>query len=103
MSIKKDIKLNFRVDSSFYDMFQDKLQQSGLAQSDFIREAILYSTVKQRRCEGIEDLIYEINKIGVNINQISKHLNDSKLLDEAVMEELHLINNHLAELIKEYT
>lgn len=102
MTKNKDIKLNFRVDADFYSMFQEKLNSSNLSQSDFIREAILYSTVKQR-CKDLDTLIWNINKIGVNLNQIAKYANENSLLDEAILEEISNINNQLANIIRKYS
>lgn len=98
----KSIKLNFRVDSSFYAMFLEKLQLSNLPQSEFIRSCILNSTVKQR-CKNLENLIWNINKIGTNLNQISRYANEEKLLDEAILEEIHQININLANIVRRYS
>lgn len=102
MNSKKDIKLNFRVDNAFYEMFQGKLLESNLSQSEFIREAITSTTVKQR-CEGLNNLVWNINKIGINLNQISKHANENKLLDAAVLEEITQIHQQLATVIRKYS
>ena len=98
----KSIKLNFRVDSAFYSIFLKKLKLSNLPQSEFIRSCILNSTVKQR-CKDLENLVWNINKIGTNLNQISRYANEEKLLDEAILEEIHQINLNLANIIKKFS
>jgi len=108
--MKKPIKqFTFR----FYDNEKDKKLLEWLDQfnknynfsrNKLIKE-ILYQ-VSERKCPQIkkEDkilkLIYEINKIGNNINQIAKKVNFTKKLDRDVLEQLGEIKNKLDEVIK---
>ena len=97
----------------FYDTAEDKKVMEFLDQfnknynftrNDLIKK-ILYQ-VSEKKCPQIkrEDkilkLIYEINKIGNNINQIAKKVNFTKKLDREVLEQLGEIKNKLDEVIK---
>jgi len=112
MKNKKNLlkKFTFR----FYDTEQDKkimewLEQFGknykFSQIELIKK-ILYD-VSNKKCPQIkkEDkilkLIYEINKIGNNINQIAKKANFTKKLDLEVLEELRQIKEKLDNLLLE--
>lgn len=78
--------INFRCDENFEALLHKKMQESGLSSySQFIREAVQKSTIKQR-CQGIQSLIKEINKIGVNLNQISKYTHEKRVIDRLVLD-----------------
>ena len=70
--------------------------------SEFIREIILLGSYKvgKEECEQLQsNLLYELHKIGVNINQIAKYANIEKELDVKVLKELQKINEQLSILI----
>jgi hypothetical protein len=102
MSRNKTIKISFRVDEFFYEEFQKKVDNSGLSVSQFLRDAITSSTVKQK-CKDLSQLVYEVNKIGVNLNQITYYANKERLIDEVVLENIESINLALSNLIKRYS
>jgi len=98
----------------FYDTDEDKKVMEFLDQfnknynftrNDLIKK-ILYQ-VSEKKCPSIkkEDkilkLIYEINKIGNNINQIAKKVNFTKKLDRDVLEQLGEIKNILNKVIED--
>lgn len=102
MSRKKTIKISFRIDEQFYQEFQNKVDNSGLSVSQFLRDAITSSTVKQK-CKDLSQLVYEINKIGTNLNQITYYANKNRLIDEVLLENIESINLTLSNLIKRYS
>lgn len=102
MSRKKTIKVSFRVDEAFYHDFQNKVDKSGLSVSQFLRDAITSSTVKQK-CKDLSQLVYEVNRIGVNLNQLTHYTNKERLIDEIVLENIESINLTLSNLIKRYS
>ena len=97
----------------FYDKKQDKeviqwlekfKQNYKYSMTELIKK-ILYE-VSIKKCPKIKEedkilkLIYEINKIGNNINQIAKKANFTKKLDREILEELGEIKNNLDKVIK---
>ncbi len=54
---------------------KEKAKQCGLTKSVFLRQLILNKPVKARPPEAIHDLYVEINRIGININQIARACN----------------------------
>lgn len=70
--------------------------------SEFIRSVLLTGSynVTHEECENLQaDLIYELNKIGNNLNQIARLANTRKELDIAVLQELQKIRELLEILI----
>jgi hypothetical protein len=70
--------------------------------SDFIRQVILTQKFKTRTAtQNYERLLYEINKIGNNINQIARLYNTRGEVDIKVLEQLAKIEEMLDILIEE--
>ena len=97
----------------FYDNKQDKnilewleqfKQNYKYSKTELIKK-ILFD-VSNKKCPNIkkEDktlkLIFEINKIGNNINQIAKKTNFTKKVDLQVLEELRQIKEQLNKVIE---
>jgi len=69
--------------------------------SDFIRQVILTGKFKVPKVsQNFENLLYEINKIGNNINQIAKHCNINNSVDIKVLEQLAKIEEELSILLE---
>jgi len=69
--------------------------------SDFIRQVVLTGKFKVPKVsQNFENLLYEINKIGNNINQISKHCNINNSVDIKVLEQLTKIEEKLSILME---
>lgn len=58
-----------------HDTLKKKARQCGMSKSAFIRSLIMGRKVKARPPEALQQLYVEINKIGVNINQIARNCN----------------------------
>lgn len=102
-----DTRVAFRLTSRDYETYKAKVKASGLTASDFFRKAVL-----ENRTEivvlspEVRELGYHFNKIGNNLNQLTKRINEDHLagnLDHARYEGLlvHLvaIADYLKELI----
>ena len=61
--------IHFRVTENEYDKIKKRAQSVGMKLAPFVREMALQGWVMQRGVIEINRLIWEINKIGVNINQ----------------------------------
>jgi len=69
--------------------------------SDFVRQIVLTGKFKTTKAQqNYEALLYEINKIGNNINQIAKHCNINNSVDIKVLEELARIEEELSILME---
>ena len=66
-------------------------RESGLSLSNVIRSCINRTEIRQRQPAEINDLYREINRIGVNINQIARSVNAGIATAEDARYGLHLL------------
>ena len=79
-----------------------KASEAGMSKSEFIRNMIVYGAAHERTMFSKKDtatLIYELNRIGNNINQIAWVANANKVVDEGEFEGVKIA---LMELLSEY-
>jgi hypothetical protein len=89
----KDIRKTIRFSESEFAMIQQKLESANITFSDFARSTLLKKKIKL----PIErELIYELNKIGNNLNQIAKRVNSDDR--KSVLVELVEIERALKDL-----
>ena len=103
MSEIKNKTISFRLTPSEKEKLNELIEQHKVKNiSDFIRQVVLtgkFKTTKQ--AQNYERLLYEINKIGNNINQIAKLCNINKNVDIKVLEQLAKIEEELSILLEE--
>ena len=77
-------------------IINEKMKKIGTENfSSYCRKMTVDGYVIKKDYQEIKDLIYEINKIGTNINQIAKNVNiDNKVQDEQLKE----INNKVDDI-----
>ena len=90
--------IRFRVDDLFLLMMLDKMELAGISSySEFLRTSIQRLSIKEH-CKQLNSIKFELNKIGININQIAKNSNKSKNQEE-IVDELLKINEFLSQLL----
>ena len=82
-------------------LLEDKAKQADMTESQYLRLMISqkpndYPEVRQL----LRDLINEVNRIGVNINQIAKKVNTTGDLYPEEMEELKRMVNEIWHILK---
>jgi hypothetical protein len=83
-------------------MLREKMKKSGLhSYSDFLRLAIQQTTITER-CKGLGELLYEVNKIGINLNQLAKQTNQTQLIDQLTLQSIANIERLLRQTIERY-
>lgn len=96
--------LSLRLTEKEKEEIREKAEQLGLSVSDYVRSVLISSKSIRRKsrvdCEAIKQLVYEINKIGVNLNQIAKEVNSIRDIDIQVLESLRNIEYALVELLE---
>ncbi len=101
---KKRHRITIRLTDEELNKIREKAKKEGLTISDLFRQSVLgKSAVRRKRkidCNVVKMLAYEINKIGVNINQIAKRINTTGEIDIQVLESLVNIEYTLAEILK---
>lgn len=94
--MSKDIRKTIRFSSDEFEQIQKQLDEANITFSDFARSAILRKKIK---LPVEKKLLYELNKIGTNLNQIAKAVN-SRNDKIRILSELVEIEKAIKELIK---
>lgn len=87
-----------------YELLKEKASKSNMTISEYVRYLTLkIKPPKKKRslkdCKQYNILIYEINKIGNNINQIARYCNKSGYVDIKTLEELEKIQSQLLSVL----
>ena len=83
-------------------LFEQKTKELGISKSQYIRNCILYgSTVKKTLLsdERADRIIYEMNRIGNNINQIARFVNKEHTVEADDYERIRKLVNALNDLL----
>mgnify|MGYP006350012877 CR=1 FL=1 len=104
----KDKMCRFRLSPELDDLLKLKSEKANLNASEFLRKFIESSSVvvKANNKKDLKELIWNINKIGVNINQLSHGLNYSIQLEKLdsynyknLINKLVIIENQLDSIL----
>ena len=68
-----------RLSDREYNLAKRKIRKSGMKQQDYLLDAILGKKIVN--LEELRDLILELKRQGVNLNQIAKQMNSYQKLD----------------------
>ena len=103
MGRKRKILVAFWLDDDEYLSLKNKITSTGLTRSDYLRKSSLDKNITI--IPGIRDLVIEIKRIGNNLNQITRCVNEgsikilgSDLFD--IKEDLKKVWKQLAETLK---
>ena len=90
----KDISIKIRLTEAEKEQLLQRSKEEGKSLSSFIRE----SALKGRSISKTDvQMIYELRKIGANINQLAKHINTLPS-DENILYSLDRINQYLSDV-----
>ena len=79
-------QLSFRVNEEEYQKLQERVQESGKNQQEYILSCVLDKKIVNT--DGIKELIPKLKRIGNNLNQIAKRCNEGGVLpSEAEVRE----------------
>ena len=93
----KFIKKTLRFTPDEFAKIEEQREKTNLDFTNFCKSAILKKRVKTKDEENFNrDLIFQINKIGINLNQIARAVNSKDRV--AVLTELVEIEKQLREL-----
>ena len=93
----KFIKKTLRFTPDEFEKVEIERAKTNLDFTNFCKSAILKKRVKTKDEENFNrDLIYQINKIGINLNQIARAVNQKDKI--AILTELVEIEKQLREL-----
>lgn len=98
----RDKRLNARATQEEYEFI---LLTAQLKNYKSISEYIIDSLVYPQNLDNkkSQNMTYEVNKIGVNLNQISRKINQLELTDtEQIFEKISMIEAQLEEILRTY-
>ena len=91
--------LQIRLDDLEKEFIRQRAQSHNYKKiSEFVRDAII--NPHQLPKKNLIDLCYQVNKIGVNLNQISRAANKQELSSSQLVHEVHLIRLALEEVLR---
>jgi len=98
--MKKDKRVTIRLNKEEYNKIKKEAINFDTTISNYIRLKILSSgnRGKIQNKKLTREFIYELNRIGNNINQIAKHCNTNKAIDRLAVIELAKIKELLEKL-----
>jgi len=99
-------RLIFRISEEDYQRFQEVVKNYKVKQAEFLRQLTLLgldSVENSLRLKLLKELIKEVHRIGVNLNQIARWVNTYKDKADArvVLDRLSEIDKDLKTLLKE--
>ena len=95
-SANKDTRLIFRLSPHDRASVISKARRAKISVSDFCRKSVISAEV--RYIEGLPNIVYELNKIGTNINQIAVAANQGRDVSKtipAIQARLSETLNHI--------
>lgn len=83
--------MHFEFNDEEYDTLREKSKQCGLSMSGFLRSLIMGKQIRARPPEVLKELYQEINRIGVNVNQIARNCNTGADPESCAKQALFLL------------
>lgn len=79
-------KMTFRLTEEEYNIIKNKVSEAGISQQQFLLKMALGKEVVH--IKEYQSVMFQIKKIGANINQIAKHTNQTGAVTRVEMEEI---------------
>jgi len=91
-SRKRTRKLNVYLLDEELAILEAKSDEAQMSKSEYIRNMIMFGAAHERTMfskKDTEALLYEINRIGNNLNQIAYRANSNKTIDERDFQSMY--------------
>lgn len=86
---RRNAQISFRVTETERQMIKDRIKKSGCrAVGEYLRRMAIDGYIFQLDNSDLKQLIYEINKIGTNINQVAHKINSENIIYQTDMDEI---------------
>lgn len=87
--LKRPIQIKFRVNNSEYVAIKDRMKDCHIKNfSRYMRQMALHGCVIVTDYSELKERNYELHKIGVNINQIAKKVNETGNINSHEIDQL---------------
>ncbi|EGT4141324.1 plasmid mobilization relaxosome protein MobC [Clostridium perfringens] len=97
----RKIPIQFYVNEDENEQIEKQIKKTKLNKSEYLRRISTKGVIVKVDMSSIENLVYEINKIGININQIAKRVNESDTIFKSEIKELQESIDEICEKISE--
>lgn len=97
--IHRTRKMTFRLNEEEYRKIKEKVEESGTSQQQFLLKTALGKEIIH--IKEFQELIFQIKKIGTNVNQIAKHSNETGIVSEEELTEVKGGLNQIWQLLKQ--
>lgn len=97
--IHRTRKMTFRLTEEEYRKIKEKVEESGTSQQQFLLKTALEKEIIH--IKEFQELIFQIKKIGTNVNQIAKHSNETGIVSEEELAEVKGGLNQIWQLLKQ--
>ncbi len=97
----RDRDIHFMTTQQEYEQMKRHMEQTGhTTLSGYLIELGINGFILNVDYSSLNDLCYEIHKIGVNINQIAHRVNARDLAAETAVQEVSMMMDTVVELVK---
>ncbi len=79
-------KMTFRLTDEEYKKIKEKVKEAGISQQQFLLKTAMEKEIIH--IKEYQELIFQIKKIGININQITRKANETGHISKADVEEV---------------
>jgi len=93
-----DKRITIRIPNELYEKLKQQTDETGYTLSEIIRIKLQGNRGEIKNKKLTKEFVYELNRIGNNINQIAKHCNTNKVIDRLAVLELAKIKELLEKL-----
>lgn len=84
--IHRTRKMTFRLTEEEYRKIKGKVEEAGISQQQFLLKTALEKEIIH--IQEYQELIFQIKKIGTNVNQIARHVNETGIVSEKEIAEI---------------
>lgn len=84
--IHRTRKMTFRLTEEEYKKIKEKVEEAGVSQQQFLLKTALNKEIIH--IQEYQELIFQIKKIGININQIARKANETGQISDTDIEEV---------------
>ncbi len=85
---ERNLEFHIRLNDIEYDKLEEMSLKSNMTKSEVIRKLILEKESKEKPGLEFYEVMKELSKIGVNLNQIAYKANKNNVIDESYYKEL---------------
>lgn len=98
---KRNIRIQVRLNDIEYEKLQSDITKSNITISDYIRKLILKKEIKEKPDYQFYEVMKQLSKIGVNLNQIAHKANATNEIDKDYFKAEAKNWNDISKKIKE--